>query len=179
MSFNPSDATLGVGSPYDPIILAASARYVIDPALIKAVITKESSWNPGALRVEPQINDASYGLMQLLQRTAAGMQPGVTPSDLFDPSINIDLGTRYLSGQVNRYGLPDGISAYNAGHPISGNAQYVADVLAAYSWFSTNDPAVGGAGGAPFREQRTTLRLAPKPHGGHGSGAGSAPGRVG
>lgn len=170
MSFYPADAALGVGSPYDPIILGASARYVVDPALIKAVITKESAWNPGALRPEPQIGDASYGLMQLLQRTAAGMQPGVTPSDLFDPSINIDLGTRYLSQQIARFGYPDGVSAYNAGHPITGNAQYVADVQAAYDWFVANDPAVGGAGAAPFREQRESQRLAPKHH--RGSDAG-------
>lgn len=150
MSFYPADAAKGVGSPYDPIILGAAARYIVDPALIKAIITKESSWNPGALRPEPAIADASYGLMQLLLRTAQGMQPGVTPSDLFDPSINIDLGSRYLAGQLASYGYPAGVSAYNAGHPITGNAQYVADVDAAYAWFTANDPAVGGAGAAPF-----------------------------
>ena len=150
MSFSQATAALGLNSPYDPIILAAGARYMVDPALIKAVITKESSWNPGALRAEPQIGDASYGLMQLLLRTAQGMQPGVTPSDLFDPNINIDLGTRYLAGQLGQYGYPAGVSAYNAGHPISGNAQYVADVDAGYAWFTQHDTALGGAGSAPF-----------------------------
>lgn len=156
MSFDQATAQLGIGSPYDGIIIAAGGRYVVDPMLIKAIINKESSWNPGALRSEPQIHDASYGLMQLLQRTAAGMQPGVTPSDLFDPAINIDLGTRYLANQLGLYGYPAGISAYNAGHPITGNAQYVADVDAAYVWYTVNDPlaAPGGAAGTPTFPRR-------------------------
>lgn len=149
MSFDQATAALGIGSAYDPIILDAGTRYVVDPLLIKAVINKESSWNPGAMRPEPQINDASYGLMQLLVRTAAGMRPGVTPSDLFDPTINIDLGTRYLANQLGLYGYPAGVSAYNAGHPITGNAQYVADVDAAYRWYTVNDPLAAPGGAAP------------------------------
>lgn len=173
MSFDPNTAALGIGSPLDPIITAAAMTYNVDAALIKSVITKESSWNVGALRSEPQIGDASYGLMQLLLRTAQGMRPGTTPSDLFDPAVNIDLGTRYLAGQLGQYGYPAGVSAYNAGHPITGNAQYVADVDAGYQWFIANDPALAGAGAAPFpragagewRDRRQ--RLAQKPPGGH------------
>jgi soluble lytic murein transglycosylase-like protein len=173
VSFDPTTAALGIGTPLDPIISAAAMTYNVDAALIKSVITKESSWNVGALRNEPQIGDASYGLMQLLLRTAQGMRPGTTPSDLFDPAINIDLGTRYLAGQLGQYGYPAGVSAYNAGHPISGNAQYVADVDAGYQWFIANDPALAGAGAAPFpragagewRDRRQ--RLAQKPLGGH------------
>jgi soluble lytic murein transglycosylase-like protein len=173
VSFDPTTAALGIGTPLDPIISAAAMTYNVDAALIKSVITKESSWNVGALRAEPQIGDASYGLMQLLLKTAQGMRPGTTPSDLFDPAINIDLGTRYLAGQLGQYGYPAGVSAYNAGHPISGNAQYVADVDAGYQWFIANDPALAGAGAAPFpragagewRDRRQ--RLAQKPPGGH------------
>lgn len=150
MTFYPADAQRGLGSPYDSLILDAAARYVVDPALIKALITKESSWNPQAYRAEPQIGDASRGLMQILFNTARGMGYAGAPEGLFDPATNIDLGTRYLAGQLQTYGYPAGVSAYNAGHPISGNAQYVADVDAAYSWFIANDPifapAPGGAG---------------------------------
>lgn len=156
MTVSYATAQLGIGSPYDPIIVQAAGVYLVDPALIKAVITKESSWNPGALRAEPQIGDASYGLMQLLLRTAQGMRPQTTPSDLFDPSINIDLGTRYLAGQLQQWGYPQGVSAYNAGHPISGNAGYVADVDAYYNFFIANDPifAPGGGGATYFPRDR-------------------------
>lgn len=177
MSFFPADAAKGIGSPWDPIILDAAARYVVDPALVKAVITKESSWNPQAFRAEPQIGDASRGLMQILYRTAQGMGYGGTPEELFDPAVNITYGTRYLADRVGTFGYPAGISAYNAGRPITGNAQYVADVDAAYAWFTANDPAVGGAGPAGFprggaAEWRDRhQRLAPKP-GGPGGAAG-------
>lgn len=150
-------AQLGIGSPYDAIIVDTAARYVVDPALIKAVITQESAWNPGALRSEPQIGDASYGLMQLLLRTAQGMRPGTTPSDLFDPSVNIDLGTRYLATQLSLYGYPGGVSAYNAGHPITGNATYVNNVADYYNFFIANDPifAPGGGGATYFPRDRS------------------------
>jgi len=181
MSFYPADAQRGVGSPYDPFILDAAARYIVDPALIKAVITKESSWNPQAYRGEPQINDASRGLMQILFRTAQGMGYGGTPDGLFDPATNINFGSRYLADRLSVYGYPSGVSAYNAGRPITGNAQYVTDVDAAYTWFLANDPlfAAPGGGGSPitfprlgsaeWRDRRQ--RLAPKPPGGGSGGA--------
>jgi soluble lytic murein transglycosylase-like protein len=150
MSFSQATAALGLNSPYDPFILDASARYVVDPALIKAVITKESSWNPNAYRSEVQIGDASRGLMQILYNTARGMGYAGAPDGLFDPATNIDLGARYLASQLGQYGYPAGVSAYNAGHPITGNAQYVADVDAGYAWFTQHDTALGGAGSAPF-----------------------------
>lgn len=147
MSYSPQTAQLGIGSPYDAIIVDAANRYVIDPALIKAVITKESSWNPNAYRAEPQIGDGSRGLMQILLGTARGMAPGVTAEQLFDPATNIDLGARYLANQLAIYGYPAGVSAYNAGHPITGNQSYVNDVDAYYSFFITNDPIFAPSGG--------------------------------
>jgi soluble lytic murein transglycosylase-like protein len=171
MSFYPADAAKGIGSPYDPFILDAAARYVVDPALVKAIITKESSWNPNAYRAEPGIGDASRGLMQILYNTASGLGYSGPADGLFDPQTNIEYGTRYLASVMGQYGYPGGVSAYNAGHPITGNAQYVADVDAAYAWFTANDPAVGGAGAATFPRlgsgewRDRHQRLAPKPVG--------------
>lgn len=164
--FSESVARLGVGTPFDADILSAGSRYMVDPALIKAVIASESSWNPGALRVEAQINDASYGLMQILLKTAQGMLPGVTPSDLFIPSTNIDLGTRYLAGVLQQFGYPDGVAAYNAGPgnvsrgtiPASTRLNYVPTVDQFYSWYTLNDPAFavpsgGGTETSPFPQR--------------------------
>ena len=93
---------------YDPIILEASARYVIPRALIKAVILVESNFDPGAVS-----SKGAEGLMQLMPGTAAGL--GV--SDSFDPRENIFGGTRYLRMMANRFGgdLVLTIAAYNAG----------------------------------------------------------------
>jgi soluble lytic murein transglycosylase-like protein len=156
MSFYPADAQRGIGSPYDPIILQAAATYVVDPALIKAIITKESSWNPSAIRQEPQIGDASRGLMQILYTTARGVGYTGAAEGLFDPATNINFGTKYLAAQLSRFGYPQGVSAYNAGRPISGNAQYVADVDAAYAWFIANDPLWAPGGGGPTYFPRAT-----------------------
>ena len=153
MSFFPADAAKGIGSPYDAIILDAAARYVMDPMLIKAMITKESTWDPNAYRYEGKLKppDASRGLMQILYRTAQWVGYTDTPEGLFDPTININFGVKYLATQLNLYGYPAGISAYNAGSPITGNAQYVNDITNAYAWFIANDPlaAPGGAAAPP------------------------------
>jgi soluble lytic murein transglycosylase-like protein len=105
---------------YDQIIQAASVNYGVAVPLIKAVIMTESSFNPNAYRAEPAINDGSYGLMQLLFRTAVWL--GVLPNDpnraneLFDPVKNIDGGTRYLAKLQAKYENVDDIyAAYNSG----------------------------------------------------------------
>lgn len=159
--FSAVTAQRGIQSIHDPDILSVAARYVVDPLLIKAVISAESAWNVGALRNEPQINDASYGLMQILHGTARGMSPTVTPGELFIPSINIDLGTRYLATQLQRFGYPGALAAYNGGpgnvtrwhagtHPQQANVdRYVMTVDSFYSWFIGNDPLASGGAGDP------------------------------
>jgi len=104
---------------YDEIIMAASVNYGVEVPLIKAVIMTESSFQPNAYRPEPAIKDGSYGLMQVLFRTAVSLGFPNDPSQhqkLFDPQINIDLGTKLRSQLQARYTDVDEIyAAYNAG----------------------------------------------------------------
>lgn len=101
-------------------ITEASERYRVPESWIRAVIETESSWNPNAYRYEDKINDASYGLMQILGKTAIGLGfDGDVYYDLYDPAVNIDLGTRDLAQLIRSYG-PDFTrvySAYNSGNP--------------------------------------------------------------
>lgn len=94
--------------PFADLIQAAASRYSVDADLITSVIASESNFDPKAI----SRRDAR-GLMQLLPQTAARL--GV--KNIFDPSENIDAGTRYLRDLLQRYknDLVLTLAAYNAG----------------------------------------------------------------
>jgi len=104
---------------FDAEIQAGARTYNVPEAWIRAVIETESSWNPNAFRAEPKINDASYGLMQLLYRTAKGLGYDGDTDGLYDPATNIDLGTKLLGQLRRKYGddFRQIYSAYNSGSP--------------------------------------------------------------
>jgi soluble lytic murein transglycosylase-like protein len=90
------------------MIREVSARYNVDPALIRAVIETESNWNSSAIS-----RKGALGLMQLVPGTAR--QLGV--DNAFDPRQNLDGGVRYLHTLLERYNgdLDRALAAYNAG----------------------------------------------------------------
>ena len=90
------------------MIREVSARYNVDPALIRAVIETESNWNSKAIS-----RKGALGLMQLVPGTAR--QLGV--NNAFDPKQNLDGGVRYLHTLLERYNgdLDRALAAYNAG----------------------------------------------------------------
>lgn len=90
---------------------------------VLAVIQIESSFRPSAYRAEPQIGDASYGLMQILSRSAADRGYDGPPEGLFDPETNIRYGMAHLKWSwdylARRLGAAPSravwIGSYNAG----------------------------------------------------------------
>jgi soluble lytic murein transglycosylase-like protein len=92
----------------ETMIHEVSARYNVDPALIRAVIETESNWNSKAIS-----RKGALGLMQLVPGTAR--QLGV--NNAFDPKQNLDGGVRYLHSLLERYNgdLDRALAAYNAG----------------------------------------------------------------
>lgn len=149
--FSSTLAASGLNSPWDNIIYSQAGGDPSFMALTKALISRESAWDSQAIRPEPKINDASYGLMQVLLRTARIFAPTMNPDDLLDPITNIVIGTSYLHDLLNRYSdLPSIISSYNAGRPrLDLNQSYVNDVLAYYTWFLQNDPLVQAGAAVP------------------------------
>lgn len=114
---------------YDDIITKYSEQYNVPEVWIKAVIQQESSYNPNAYRAEPAINDASYGLMQLLYRTAQGLGYSGLPDGLYDPDTNIMLGTKLL-GQL-RLQWGDNVQAVYSAYNSGSGTSYLSNTLVA------------------------------------------------
>lgn len=105
---------------FDNEILKTAAYYKLDPALIKAVIWKESRFNPNAIGKKGEI-----GLMQIMPATAKDWSSAeklnlFVFTDLFNPSKNIMCGSWYLKKLLLRYQgtdnpLPYALADYNAG----------------------------------------------------------------
>ena len=91
-----------------PIIFEAAFRYEVDPAIVKAIILAESSYNPRAVS-----NRGARGLMQLMPVTAREM--GV--ENIFNPRQNIHAGVAYFKKLLDRYdgNVKIALAAYNAG----------------------------------------------------------------
>lgn len=113
----------------------SSAKYELDPRLIRAVIKEESGFQPFALSTS-----GAMGLMQLMPGTASGL--GVT--DSYNIEQNIMGGTKYLYYQLKEFdnNLELALAAYNAGPnavkkhigipPYQQTQNYVKKVLSSY-----------------------------------------------
>jgi soluble lytic murein transglycosylase-like protein len=98
----------GTRKRYEKQINAAARANRIDPALIHAVISAESGYNPFA-----RSRSGAAGLMQLMPATAKRYGA----HNRMDPAQNIDAGVRYLRTLMNMFDndLKLALAAYNAG----------------------------------------------------------------
>lgn len=127
---------------FDPLVLAAATRYQIPAALIRAIIHAESRppGNPLSFNPEPgSPGGPSRGLMQIQEATARGLGLTGKFDRLYDPAVNIDLGSRLLRQLWDRFAgdVPAVVAAYNAGPRVVmhrtpagfANQPYVSHVL--------------------------------------------------
>ena len=125
---------------FAPLIAETARTYRLPDALLHAVITAESAYDPNALS-----SAGAVGLMQLMPATAARF--GVT--DRRNPRANVDAGTRYLKLLLAQFGndLTLAVAAYNAGEnavlrhgrkvpPFPETERYVRKVLEHYRKYS-------------------------------------------
>ena len=89
----------------------------LDPYLVASLIRQESEFNPNAVS-----RANAVGLMQLLPKTGKAVARQVkmkryTASQLYTPAVNLQLGTRYFRGMVDKFGgsFEYALAAYNAG----------------------------------------------------------------
>lgn len=105
---------------FAPLIKAYSHAYDLDPLLIKAVIKKESNFNPQAKGKKGEI-----GLMQITPTVGREFAQekdleSFKVADLWEPALNIHVGCWYLAKGMARYesftrSVPFALSFYNAG----------------------------------------------------------------
>lgn len=126
---------------FTPLVEEAASQNKLDAALLHALITTESGYNPRAVS-----HKGAMGLMQLMPGTAS--RYGV--SDAFDPVQNVHAGARYLGDllQLFNQDLNLALAAYNAGEksvikygnripPYRETVAYVPKVLNNYRKFRT------------------------------------------
>lgn len=103
---------------YSEYVYLYSEENQIDPLLTFAIIKAESNFKPDVVSKSNAI-----GLMQLMdataQDTAKKLKIEYSKEDLYNPQINIQLGTKYFSSLLEKYqNIIIALTAYNAG---SGN----------------------------------------------------------
>ncbi len=88
----------------------------LDPYLVASLIRQESEFNPNAVS-----NKNACGLMQLLPKVGKGVAKQqklkhFSATQLFTPTINVQLGTKYFRSMVDQFGgFEYALAAYNAG----------------------------------------------------------------
>lgn len=123
---------------FGTIIQQAADRHQVEPALVRAIIMAESSYNPRAISKK-----GAKGLMQLMPKTAESL--GVV--DSFNPEDNIHGGVAYFKKLMNRFdgNVEFALAAYNAGSrnvrkyqgipPFKATRYYVKRVLQYYETY--------------------------------------------
>lgn len=131
---------------YRESIVRWSREHGLDPWLVAAVVRVESNFSPTAVS-----SRGARGLMQLLPETAqwVAQQSGdrdFFPDLLFDPDVNLRLGTRYLAQLMQEFQGREtlALAAYNAGR------SRVDRWLAESQWDGTES----GVDGIPYGETR-------------------------
>jgi len=116
---------------WDMIVQESRARN-LDPYQVAGLIRQETIFTARA-----RSGAAAYGLMQVLVPTAKltarkyGVSREITAESLYEPRLNIQLGTAYLRDQIDKFGRIEYVAAaYNAGpnRAVAWKASLPADI---------------------------------------------------
>jgi len=107
---------------YSEIVSIYSSEYNVDENLVYAIMKAESNFDEKA-----KSSKGAIGLMQLMYDTAeqVGKSLGIQIDEklLYDPDVNINIGTKYISTLINKYNgcISLALCAYNAGSGTTDN----------------------------------------------------------
>ena len=122
--------------PYDAYlqrcILRSAYKYNVHPGLIEAIIVVESGFNPGAVNYNKD-GSVDVGLMQINSFWFPRLKKyGISVRDLFDPCVNVEVGTWILAQCIARYGNTwEAVGCYNAVNPVK-RKEYARKVYRAF-----------------------------------------------
>lgn len=105
---------------HDELIRAVAAQHGVDPMLVKAVVWRESRFDPQKFG-----SAGERGLMQVTERAASEWvkethAANFRVEELFDPKVNLQAGTWYLGRAMQHWKtqvdpVPFALAEYNAG----------------------------------------------------------------
>ena len=100
-------------------ILRSARKYQIYPGLIEAIIAVESNFNPRAINRNKN-GSVDVGLMQINSFWFPRLKKyGISVEDLFDPCVNVEVGTWILAQCVAEHGYTwEAVGCYNAVNPV-------------------------------------------------------------
>ena len=105
---------------HDALIRAVATRQQVDPMLVKALVWRESKFDPQKYGAAGE-----RGLMQVTERAASEWAreshvDNFRVEELFDPKVNLEAGTWYLARALQHWKnqadpVPFALAEYNAG----------------------------------------------------------------
>jgi soluble lytic murein transglycosylase len=106
---------------FDALITKIATEHRLDPRLVKAVVWRESRFQSDMVG-----KNGERGLMQISPIAArewasVNAVPNFEPDQLFDPKINLEIGSWYLGKAMQHWtnqedAVPFALAEYNAGH---------------------------------------------------------------
>ena len=105
-------------------LIGTARSYGLDPALVIAVIWRESCYQVDAVGDAGQ----AIGLMQIQPRWHQERMDRLGVTDLTDPRNNILVGCDILSEVIGQYGVTGGLTYYRWGR-VDADGAYAAEVL--------------------------------------------------
>jgi soluble lytic murein transglycosylase len=136
--------------PHGEALLRSARGVAIDPALVLAVMRRESSFRPAV-----RSGAGAEGLLQVLPRTAERVAavlglPAGAGARLADPETNVALGAHYLALLLSRFEHPAlAVAAYNAGPRAAAEWATARRGMAIDAWVES----------IPYRETRQYVKI--------------------
>lgn len=135
-------------APYLEELRRALKNDQLDPIVVLSLIRQESVFNPMA-----RSPVGARGLMQIMPTTARRMKRSVRDNHLANPSVNIELGTKYFKNLLKRYdgNLVYVLGAYNAGEARVERWRNL--------YFDSDETILKNIEAIPFLETRNYVKL--------------------